>query len=725
MKKQPFTLLCLLLFSLSVSAQDLTFESTPTGLPAGLFTNGNDHTFQLSTENPHSGKYALSVTAKDKATDNSVAIASYSVPAKFNGKTLTLKGWIRTANMTGKATIWLRVDGAGGAVAFDNMLTRAVTTNIGWTQFTVTVPYPSSEAKSVAFGGLVMGKGNVWFDDLEIAGGNETVSNPINVVEPSNVAEITLNPQTTQNLYALGRIWGLLKYFHPAVADGNYDWDAELFKELNKVSTNRGEFNAEMLHWINALGTLSDCKCKPAVTDSLLAANNWINNKDLFDPQVSTALKNVITGRNTGKNKYISFAPGVNNPNFSTEKPYPGMSSIDPGYRMLSLFRFWNMVEYFFPYKNIIGEDWDKALAAMIPSFVSAKTRLDYKLAVWSMINRIHDTHANLYSHTSDPEMLKYIGGTRQLPVTVRLVENKWMITKISAENPDNYPLKKGDVIVTINGKTAADRAAFLMPYSCASNISTANRNIGNDFFWTDAEKLHLQISRDGQNMDIDAPSMDIQAYMAMARKNATGGGYTPPYKLLNPQVGYVTFDKIKSGFFKQMFEEFKDTKGIVLDIRNYPSEFVVFSLNEYLRSAPAPFVKFTNTNTDKPGIYNYTPNVVVGTKNKDAYKGKLVVLVNEESQSQAEYTTMALRAGGRATVMGSQTAGADGNISPIVLPGGLSTFFSGIGVFYPDGKGTQRIGMVPDVEVKPTVKGIAQGKDEVLERAVEWIEKN
>lgn len=723
MKKQTFILsILLLLFGLTASAQDLGFESsTSMTLPAGLFTNGNDHAFHLDSEHPHTGTYALSVMPKENASDNSVAVATYTVPAKFSGKTLTLKGWIRTDNMHGKATIWLRVDGPGGAIAFDNMMTRAVTGNTGWKQYIVTVPYPP-EAKSVSFGGLLVGRGSVWFDDFEIAGGNEAVSNPANVVEPSNVAEIALNPQTTQNLYALGRIWGLLKYFHPEVADGKFDWDTELFKELNKVQSSRAEFNAEMLRWINSLGKLNNGSGKPAVTDSLLAANAWINNKAIFDAGLSARLKAVITDRNTGKNKYISFYPGVNNPNFGTEKPYPGLITVDAGYRMLALFRFWNMVEYFFPYKNIIGEDWDKALTAMIPSFVNAKTRLDYKLAVWSMINRIHDTHANLYSHTSDPEMLKYIGGTRQLPVTVRLVENKWVITKVLAENADSYPLKKGDVIVSLNGKSAADRAAFLMPYACASNISTANRNIGNDFFWTDAETFPLQITRNGKNMAVDAPSVTMQAYMGIVRK---GPDASPAYKLLNAQVGYVTFDKIKSSFFKQMFDEFKDTKGIVLDIRNYPSEFVVFTLNEYLRSTPEAFVKFTNTAADKPGVYNYTPALSTGTKNKNAYKGKLVILVNEESQSQAEYTTMALRAGGRAIVMGSQTAGADGNISAIVLPGGLSTFFSGIGVFYPDGKGTQRTGMVPDVEVRPTIKGIADGRDEVLAKAVEWINKN
>ena len=98
---------------------------------------------------------------------------------------------------------------------------------------------------------------------------------------------------------------------------------------------------------------------------------------------------------------------------------------------------------------------------------------------------------------------------------------------------------------------------------------------------------------------------------------------------------------------------------------------------------------------------------------------GKVVVLVDEVSQSQAEYTTMAFRASPNALVVGSTTAGADGNISPIPLPGGISTLISGIGVFYPDNEPTQRVGIVPDLEVWPTIKGIREGRDEILEAGV------
>lgn len=98
-------------------------------------------------------------------------------------------------------------------------------------------------------------------------------------------------------------------------------------------------------------------------------------------------------------------------------------------------------------------------------------------------------------------------------------------------------------------------------------------------------------------------------------------------------------------------------------------------------------------------------------------------MLLDEVSQSLAEYTAMAMRAMPNTIVVGSTTAGADGDVSDIPLPGGLHTMVSGLGVFYPDHRPTQRVGIVPDVAVTPTITGITAGRDEVLERAVELIE--
>jgi C-terminal processing protease CtpA/Prc len=136
------------------------------------------------------------------------------------------------------------------------------------------------------------------------------------------------------------------------------------------------------------------------------------------------------------------------------------------------------------------------------------------------------------------------------------------------------------------------------------------------------------------------------------------------------------------------------------------------------------PFVKFTSVDSTYPGQVVWTPPYMAGRPNgnPDLYRGRVAILVDERTQSHAEFSVMALRTSPENKVIGSQTAGADGNVTPFVLPGGVRTVFTGLGVYYPDGRPTQRIGIVPDIEVRPTLSGVRAGRDEVLERALEYI---
>src|SRR4029453_15210298 len=163
-------------------------------------------------------------------------------------------------------------------------------------------------------------------------------------------------------------------------------------------------------------------------------------------------------------------------------------------------------------------------------------------------------------------------------------------------------------------------------------------------------------------------------------------------------------------------------TKGLIIDIRNYPSEFVVFALGSRLVDRATEFARFTVGDLANPGSFHWRGKPISLVPSEPRYTGKIAILVDETSQSQAEYTTMAFRSAPNALVVGSTTAGADGNVSPIPLPGGLRSMISGIGVFYPDKKPTQRIGIIPDIEARPTIQGIRDGRDEVLEAALRRI---
>jgi C-terminal processing protease CtpA/Prc len=172
------------------------------------------------------------------------------------------------------------------------------------------------------------------------------------------------------------------------------------------------------------------------------------------------------------------------------------------------------------------------------------------------------------------------------------------------------------------------------------------------------------------------------------------------------------------------MMKKLIKTKGLIIDLRCYPSGMPIYKLGEYLMPEPINFVKFSRNYLSDIGNFYFTDTASIGKKNENYYKGKVVILINEKNQSRAEFHVMAFQVAPNAIVMGSTTSAADGDVSFFWLPGGIHTLFTGIGVYYPDGTETQRIGIIPDIEIKPTIEGLRAGRDEVLEKAIEWIKQ-
>lgn len=388
----------------------------------------------------------------------------------------------------------------------------------------------------------------------------------------------------------------------------------------------------------------------------------------------------------------------------------------DAGFRLLSLYRYWNMIHYFFPYKHLSDKDWNTTLKEYVPKFVDAKSELDYELATVQIIGDVQDTHAGLWGKD---DKIEAMFGENQAPFKAKFIENKLVVTKYyNPEYKEVSKLKIGDIITHIDGKTVETLKKDLYKYHTASNETVKDRDISSTILRSPKTEIPINYISNGKK-----EKHNLTLYKRSSLNLYGTDMTTKCYKMLAGNIGYVTLENIQDEDIPEIKKMFKNTKGIVIDIRNYPSTFVPFKLGNYFVSKPTPFVKFTRMNVQNPGEFN----LMVGAdipNDAETYAGKLVVLVNEQSQSQSEYTAMAFRAGDNTTIVGSTTAGADGNMTYIYLPGGLRTGISGIGVYYPNGGETQRIGIVPDVEVKPTIKGIQEGKDEVLEKAIEIIRK-
>ncbi|PQJ10475.1 hypothetical protein CJD36_010895 [Flavipsychrobacter stenotrophus] len=194
--------------------------------------------------------------------------------------------------------------------------------------------------------------------------------------------------------------------------------------------------------------------------------------------------------------------------------------------------------------------------------------------------------------------------------------------------------------------------------------------------------------------------------------------------KLLPGNIGYIYASKIHDEQFDTMKAYLANTKGLILDMRCYPKTYMPYIFGRWLKGGKSAFCLHTNMVVDMPGMCLFGTKGINGTDTGSHYKGKLVILVNERSQSASEYASIALASTPGAIVVGDTTAGADGDISIINLPGGGSTMISGIGVLYPDGRETQRVGVKIDKVVRPTLEGIRVRKDEQLEAAIRIIEE-
>jgi C-terminal processing protease CtpA/Prc len=192
----------------------------------------------------------------------------------------------------------------------------------------------------------------------------------------------------------------------------------------------------------------------------------------------------------------------------------------------------------------------------------------------------------------------------------------------------------------------------------------------------------------------------------------------------MNKEIAYINNGSLKKEYLPKIWKEMQNTKGLIIDMRNYPFNKAKYDFSSYLMPKTTPFVKSSKGSIKTPGLFIYTKSLTVGKKNKNPYRGKIVLLVNEISQFASEFQAMVYKAYPNTITIGSTTAGADGAVSHFSLPGGISTAISGMGIYYPDGRETQRIGIVPDIEVKPTIKGITDGRDELIEKAIELINK-
>lgn len=217
----------------------------------------------------HGGKYSIQYTKNktniEKINDQDDDHVIYLlIPCAWVGKTISLSGFIRTKDVSGYAGLWMKLTGENGLMGLDLMRGHGLSGTNEWKKLEITMPLPEG-VETIVVGLILKGNGTAWLDDLSVQIDNTDISfaakrkkNWGDTILGNGVnMKIAINEQTVDALDALGQIWGFMKYQHPSVVSGKYDWDAELISVLPQIASakNKHEWLSVIENWMERFST--------------------------------------------------------------------------------------------------------------------------------------------------------------------------------------------------------------------------------------------------------------------------------------------------------------------------------------------------------------------------------------------------------------------------------------------------------------------------------------
>jgi hypothetical protein len=277
--------------------------------------------------------------------------------------------------------------------------------------------------------------------------------------------------QTTEEnkIELYGRIWGMIKYYHPTVQKNKINWDSVFAIKYNKFkqAADTSVYNQLVSSLLDTVGRIrkkgQPYKHFPKDTTICNLDFKWVGNSLLLNTQNKNALNNIIKYYKPRKNKTTSKQDvklsDKEKKEWNTVSPYPNETL-----SMLALFSYWNRINYCFAYKYLMDRSWEQTLKEFIPRLVKVANSKEFYFQMTELITRINDSHAGFRNY----ELSRELG--LSLPIKIRYVEGKTLVSHISDSLSKLFGFIRGDEIIACNGVPIGIRRDQLRKYSPAGN---------------------------------------------------------------------------------------------------------------------------------------------------------------------------------------------------------------------------------------------------------------
>ena len=517
------------------------------------------------------------------------------------------------------------------------------------------------------------------------------------------------------------KVWGYLKYHHTNVTKGNVNWDSILIESIDeiKIAGTNIEFNKSLMSLILKAGSLnpfyqynsnnrdtfrinSDFSWvkDPYFSDSIRIVLNYIQQS--FINESISSLTQVVDYR-TGR-VHIPYFVLDNNYSFE-EDDLPSVNK-----RILAVFRYWNIIHYFYQYPSSMSMDWDLALDKFLRPILELKTAEDYNLN-FKKFTRVLNDSKGFYSN----RVYDSIIGFSVPPIQSRFIENK---TIVSSKLSSFTEVKIGDEIIEINGIPIEDHRDYFRALVEGSNSVAVERNVDNVLLRNSSD-LKLK-KADNSIYSINwSRGISYQDSPSLSTKTSAWRD-----TMLSDQCrfGIVDMTRMTKGdvlpMLRNLWED-ANVSAIILDLRNETSlQFIDFSQYVYNFDYSRYFY-IRKPNMERPGSF-YDLSIDFDYRTYTDYPGRYILLVDEYTRGNAENFAISFQERSDVIRIGSTTDGAAGTYNGIIyLPGKIRTEFNLYPAYSKQGTPYYKSGVPLDYVVKPTIAGIRAGRDEVMEFAL------
>ena len=546
--------------------------------------------------------------------------------------------------------------------------------------------------------------------------------------------------QEVQNLEKLCKVWGYVKYTHPVFLTGEKDWDEELLKFIPVVSEAKAEEVNDILHeWFVSLGEIdygtNRKRTLPSENELIVQSDtDWIS-QEYLGKELCEDLSQMTEVPSINRSKAPVRFQETGKPEFINESLYQEMDYSDRSYRLLGLFRFWNAIEYYSPYLKMMEKEWEALLPESIQRMEQVEDQTGYELTLFWLASRMNDCHTmlldgettvlTLAKDSTQLQLLCGCFGKNFAPVRLVTVDHQPVVAAVGAED---CPLMVGDVVLKLDGAEIAEvieQRKEYIPIPNDEKLSTLYPYL----LTSKEETMQVTVLRNGKEETFSvngSPTYYSSSYLPLVHQYNS----QLPYQMTDDRIGFFQLQNPLEISVKEMMEQLQETDALVIDLRQgiHPS-FEVSNFHLYFCN-DQPAAQITVPSQAIPGTYQTVlTNSGIGQAERERfgiyfYPKPVVLLVDEAVVSSGEYAAMLMAVGENVVLLGENTRGADGNVAYLPLPGNLQITFSSFGVYGPNMEQVQRIGLTPDIEVHPTIEGIKEGRDELLEAAVAYIQE-